>query len=74
VAVESFEVDCMALRAEAFSWGVEAAVYWARAAWIESERGKKVFRLGARKGDVLDRMLSLNLTSWILSRENGSDS
>jgi len=31
------EVDCMALRADAFSAGFEAEEYWAREAWIDSD-------------------------------------
>ena len=51
MAVESFEeVDCMALRAESFSWGVEAATYWARAAWIESEREESISTGGSKGG------------------------
>ena len=51
MAVESFEeVDCMTLRAEVFSWAVEAAAYRARAAWIESEREESISTGGSKGG------------------------
>ena len=51
VAVERREdVDWIAFSADAFSWGVEAVLYSAMEAWIESESAERMSIEGSNGG------------------------